>query len=105
MGKICKWCNSTKHTSFYCNQKPRKPLPRQGKNTLAWQMARKKWLKKNLPNHQGYYLCYICHKAVPDYEITLDHVIPRSARPDLKYNFDNLQPCCFSCNSEKGSKH
>lgn len=37
-------------------------------------------------------------------ETTLDHVKSRSSRPDLRYEFSNLKPCCFTCNTLKGSK-
>lgn len=37
-------------------------------------------------------------------ETTLDHVQPRSGAPDLRYEFSNLKPCCYACNSAKGSK-
>jgi len=61
-------------------------------------------LKDNPPNHQGYYECYICLKWVDYTEVTLDHVIPRSRAPHLRYDLDNLRPCCGTCNSNKGSK-
>lgn len=70
-----------------------------------WLKTRSKWLRENPPNHQGYYECYICGKWVDYSEITLDHIIPRSNRPDLVHDFSNLAPCCYKCNSAKGSKH
>lgn len=75
------------------------------KHEELWAKARKLWFKNNPPNHEGYYICYLCNYWVPAKEITLDHIIPRSARPDLRYEQSNLAPACWSCNSEKGSKH
>jgi hypothetical protein len=37
-------------------------------------------------------------------ETTLDHVIPRSRAPELRYDPNNLRPCCWTCNSKKGSR-
>lgn len=71
---------------------------------FAWIRAKKRWFKENEPNFQGYYECYLCHKWVPKEEITIDHVIPRSRRPDLVTDQSNLRACCWTCNGEKGSK-
>lgn len=78
---------------------------REGKHAELWKVARAEWLEKHRPNHQGYYECYICGTWVEEANITLDHVQPRSSRQDLRYNMNNIQPCCWTCNSEKGSKH
>ena len=34
----------------------------------------------------------------------VDHVIPRSARPDLEYDWKNLQGLCVSCHSKKTAR-
>ena len=36
--------------------------------------------------------------------LTLDHKIPRSAAPHLRYVDANIQPACWPCNTLKGSK-
>lgn len=69
-----------------------------------WLQARAQWFKENWPNEQGFYICYLCGKWLDQKETTLDHVLPRSRRPDLRYEMSNLMPCCASCNLEKGSK-
>lgn len=80
-------------------------MNKRGKITNKWLKVRKQWMKENPPNHQGYYFCYICYRAVPSNEVTLDHIIPRSRRPDLRFDFSNLAPCCGLCNYKKGSKN
>lgn len=75
-----------------------------GKIGKQWSAVRKEWLKNNPPNHQGYYECYLCYKWVIASEITLDHILARSKRPDLRFDSNNLRPCCWECNKEKGSK-
>ena len=74
------------------------------KKSYEWLRFRKKWLSENQPNFQGYYECYLCSKWVLKADVTLDHIIPRSRRPDLKLEESNVRPCCYACNSEKGSK-
>lgn len=74
-----------------------------GKVGKEWIKIRKAWLKAHPPNHEGYYICAICGKWITTVEV--DHIRPRSNRPDLRFEFDNLQPLCHRCNTEKGSKH
>ena len=45
--------------------------------------------------------CWLCHLPGAD---TADHVIPKSLRPDLTYDLDNLRPAHHSCNSSKGAR-
>lgn len=37
-------------------------------------------------------------------DLTVDHVVPLAARPDLAYRIDNLQVLCRKCNSRKGTR-
>jgi len=92
---ICNLCAYNKYT------KPRKPIKRMGKQAKKWSETRARWFKKNKADG---YTCYICGKFLTIDETTLDHVIPRSKRPDLRHEFYNLRPCCWTCNSKKGSK-
>lgn len=75
-----------------------------GKHKKLWLQTRRQWFKENPPNFEGFYICYLCGIWMEDRETTLDHVIPRSRAPHLRYDFDNIRPCCWKCNSEKGSK-
>jgi len=95
--KVCKYCDDPMplHWPYQCFKKPTK---------REWLNTRSRWLKENPPNHQGYYICYLCDKWVDSSEITLDHIIPRSIDRSLIHDFSNLKPCCYKCNAEKGSK-
>ena len=79
---------------------PRKPIKKQGKESAAWSRYKATW-KKAHP--ESYFECYYCDKVISREELTLDHKIPRSRRADLRYNDDNIVPCCWECNNEKGS--
>lgn len=76
-----------------------------GKVGKKWQSTRKYWIKNNPPDHAGYYTCGICHQSVHIDEVTIDHKIPRSHAPHLRYEMSNLQPAHWFCNTQKGSKH
>lgn len=106
----CKYCGLTGHLEFACHMKPRKPLKTKrrirpiGKKSVKWLATRRKWLRNHPPNHQGYYICYLCGIRVHKDKVELDHIYSRSRRPDLVYNENNLRPCCHECNQLKGSK-
>lgn len=82
-------------------KKQPKPLRKRGKHSLKWEAARAKWFKAN---EAPYYICYLCGKSLLKIDVTLDHVIPRSRAPKLRYEQSNLKPCCYPCNVDKGSK-
>lgn len=75
-----------------------------GKIGKRWIEFRKQWLKDN-PSKDGYYICAGCGYPVHEEEVVLDHILPRSFRPDLRFDPSNIQPMHWHCNSEKGSKH
>lgn len=70
----------------------------------AWLTARRNYLKANPPNHQGYYVCYLCGRWIPAADITVDHIIPRSRHTHAIDDPNNLALCCGNCNSIKGSQ-
>lgn len=45
--------------------------------------------------------CWLCHLPGAD---SADHVIPKSLRPDLMWDLDNLRPAHKSCNSSKSNR-
>lgn len=73
-----------------------------GKKGKAWIQQRRAWIRSNPPDFDYYYYCYLCGKAMAPSETTLDHLIPRSRGGTN--DFSNLKPCCYLCNSRKGSK-
>lgn len=110
MSVACKICQSPDHTQFYCSQKPRPQLKAtslrrgtkklgNGKVALLWQATRKTWLTLHKPP----YTCHYCGFPLTVKTVTLDHLISRSRRPDLRYELSNLVPACWNCNKMKGS--
>lgn len=41
------------------------------------------------------------HPGIPAPANEVDHIVPRLVRPDLVYDWDNLQALCKSCHSRK----
>lgn len=111
MAKSCKVCGSDLHTAFTCSRKPRqqlrarKRMKRVGKVTKTWMHVRDQWIAENPPDYAGYYYCYIpiCGLALTEKELTLDHMYSRSRHPELRFDLDNLAPCCTYHNKDKGS--
>ncbi|MBI2860115.1 MAG: HNH endonuclease [Chloroflexi bacterium] len=50
-------------------------------------------------------ICAACGtKIIYDYDLTVDHIHPRSKYPNLSLSVDNLQVLCRRCNSRKGAR-
>ncbi|WP_079171426.1 HNH endonuclease [Streptomyces sp. CC53] len=75
-----------------------------GRSTRRWKRLCVE-LRATLPP-----LCGICGQII-DLDLpprhpqswTLDHIIPRSVRPDLAEDPDNLRPAHYGCNSARGA--
>ena len=107
MGRSCTFCGSTEHSQFYCRLKPHKTLQtthtfrKLGKHEIRWLETRNEWLKR----HPGRtWNCYLCGRLLTIETLTLDHVKSRSRHPELRYELSNLRPCCWPCNTAKGSR-
>lgn len=68
-----------------------------------WRNTKKKWIAKNPPDKDGYYICAICGHRVHISKLSLDHIISKSLYPELMYDLTNLQPTHDFCNKEKGN--
>lgn len=115
--KPCKYCKQTTHFSYACYQNPkralktlkRSPINKVGKYTKQWYITRATWIRKNPPPIDGvWWECYLqihpwCPKRIDISHLTLDHVVSRSRDPSLRFNLNNLRPCCAYCNELKGS--
>lgn len=114
--KPCGYCESTMHFPYQCFKNPHlkkygwkgsksthTPKVRKGqsKHQKLWNRTRREWF---IANPQEFYNCYICGLSLMPWETTLDHVRSRSRYPELRYVMENLQPCCWDCNTRKGSK-
>lgn len=83
----------------YIKRKTRlNPIGRIGRQ---WVETRHEWIKI----HAGeVWSCYICGTPLTLETLTLDHVKSRGRHPELRFDMDNLKPCCMSCNMAKGSR-
>lgn len=88
------------NTTKSCGLKTTKPMNRIGSKGKMWIQTRKQWITQNPAPWQ----CYICHKHLDKETLTLDHMLSRGRHPELRYDWDNLAPCCYQCNFDKGSK-
>lgn len=112
--KPCKICNIVGHSASFCYWRKRKPMKRSkqptvrktsinrlGKHGKKWLAFRTQWF---IDNPADFYICYYCGDRLTRRETTLDHKIPRSRRPDLRYDLSNIVTACWRCNTAKGSK-
>lgn len=126
--KECKYCGGRGHFPYACYKnpkrqeaatkplKPRTPIKQKtklrahGKVSKQWVLTRATWIRKNPPPIDAtYWECYLrissqCPVRLDLPLLTLDHVISRSRDPSKRFDLSNLQPCCWWCNTEKGSK-
>jgi 5-methylcytosine-specific restriction protein A len=67
-------------------------------SSAEWRLIREKVIKK-----QGK-VCQECRQTIRNvFDITVDHIRPRSIYPEDALNLDNLRVLCRSCNSKKGA--
>lgn len=131
--KPCKHCGLMGHFSYACYQNPKrklkqlkrteikrstKPINKIGKTTKQWFITRATWIRKNPPDENGYWYCYLrihpwcTPKLTLDRDkcgygvgmLTVDHVVARTRDGTKKFSQDNLQPACGYCNEMKGSQ-
>ena len=107
--KPCKTCGNAWHTKAFCPRN-RKPIKKYGKQGARWLAYRDDWIKRHPADPAtGRWYCALrispnCHHTMTVKNLTLDHKIPRSAAPHLRYVDANIQPACWPCNTLKGSK-
>lgn len=101
-------CPKCSYNKYGPGLKAKKPVKRIGKTTKHWIDTRSKWIAKHQPNHAGYWECALhispqCLNYMDIDQLTLDHILGRGRRPDLRDDLNNLQPACAYCNGLKGS--
>lgn len=72
-------------------------------------VTRNEWIKANATK-DGTWECYLkisplCLGSLTIDTLTLDHVKSRSRHPELRFDLNNLKPCCSPCNTHKGSRY
>ena len=112
--KPCKFCGGMGHFSYMCKKNPKnsfsnRSIKQNGKYAKQWALTRETWIRNNPPDKEGFWYCYLrihewCPYRLTIKNLTLDHVIPRSNTPSLRFSQDNLQPACIYCNKKKGSQ-
>lgn len=48
--------------------------------------------------------CELCGRAPPEVVLHVDHIIPKSKAPELRYEIKNLQVLCGDCNLGKSNR-
>lgn len=98
-----------------CFDKPRTEIPKNtkaisrfGKQAAKWMETRNEWMQQNPPSSPSWsaergWICHYCNKFLTYDELTLDHKYARSGAPELRYDLNNLVPCCYMDNKRKGS--
>lgn len=66
--------------------------------------TKKLWRKKNPPDADGNYICWICTKLVAASIMTLDHVASVEEWPEYAKDLSNLRPSHRFCNEERAAK-
>lgn len=120
--KACKFCHDPQpnHFPYACRLNPkvilkrkvglkRTPLKKVGKQTKQWIITRTTWIRRNPPDKDGYWYCYLrihpwCPYKLTLETLTLDHVVARTRDPSKRFTAANLKPACKWCNEQKGSQ-
>ena len=50
-------------------------------------------------------LCYTCRRAKPDSVFNAGHCFSRGARPELRFNLNNVRKQCVTCNLYESGRH
>lgn len=97
----CKTCGKEGHYAYQCflNRKAIKPI---GRVQKATNIAVAEWKATQEPNHEGYYICYLCGKWI-NY-LVAEHTQSKVRHPESRTDKTLLRPVCNPCNERKGSK-
>jgi 5-methylcytosine-specific restriction enzyme A len=98
------FCPEVVTTGAYCDkhrpQRGRELYERRPESDAFYRTARWRRLRSMVLSHNP--LCAMCEaEGRMTLAVDVDHVLPRSVRPDLEWSMDNCQPLCRSCHSRK----
>lgn len=79
--------------------KPRAGLRQIGKVGKARQADRRRKLKAEPANHEGYRTCYLCQGWFT--YVDLEHIEDASTSPELRHDTSNHKWACRPCNESK----
>lgn len=66
-----------------------------------WHIVKKRWKKKNPPDKDGNYVCWLCEQKVSAETVTLDHVLTVEMYPEYAKELSNLRPAHRWCNEQR----
>lgn len=99
MQRPCIGCGALIPSGSRCGQcRPKRPPTpgRKGRTATDW-----RWRKLS-QKLRG--LSPFCEKCLATSDLTVDHIIPPTERPDLIYEVLNLRVWCRSCNGSRGNR-
>lgn len=108
-------CGANWHTAWQCpsRKKPmkrstkplqaKKPMNKVGKIGKALAKQSREWREENPPNHEGYYICYLCGRWILAELMNLEHPDSKARHPEFRFVKGKLRPACGECNEDKGS--
>lgn len=70
-----------------------------GKRNPFWAGGKSKYSSRVVKERDGY-TCQRCGLTEKDI-VVVDHTIPVSIRPDLRFDFDNMKTLCPNCHARK----
>lgn len=110
MSKTCKKCNKRAYSDYCFEHKQKPKIRRISKKTYEKnRILRYRWYKKNKPDENGNWICYLqissyCPIKLTQGTLTLEHVESKVRSPEKKFDVGNIRPSCSYCNKLKGSK-
>jgi len=96
----CAWEKRVKHKTIELAEVRKQDIEEQQRfyNSAEWRLIREQVIQER--NH----VCQKCGLRITrEYDLTVDHIKPRSKFPELALEKSNLQILCRRCNSAKGA--
>ena len=87
----CAKCGNRAYGEYCFRCKPRKPLPKTGKEFSRYEHWKKTVAVPYLDAHYGH-VCTIM--GCSDTKVDIDHIKTRGGHPELKYNLTNIRYLC-----------